>query len=403
MSSNGWKTVTLGDIAEIIMGQSPAGETCNEIGTGVPLLNGPTEFEDFHPKPVQYTTDPRKFSKVGDILFCVRGSTTGRMNWADQEYAIGRGLAAIRYKKGKEFHPFLKGIIDYYLPYLLTEATGSTFPNVSSQQLNNLVVEVPPLPTQRRIADILSALDEKIEFNRQTNVTLEAIAQSIFREWFVEFNFPGAMGKLSESELGEIPEGWKVCTLESISKRITDGAHGSPKSVDAGYPMASVKDMRTWGIDLESCRKISKEDYLQLVRSDCKPLKNDILIAKDGSYLKHIFVTQEEVDLVVLSSIAILRPNEQIVNPYVLSYILKQQSVLERMRNYVSGAVIQRIVIKDFKKFKVVLPPFELQQQWASACDVILKKCWVNVRENEMLFRVRITLLPKLMSGEIEV
>lgn len=132
----GWKEGVFGDIAEIIMGQSPSGETCNELGNGVPLLNGPTEFGNYHPSPVQFTTDPKKFAEIGDLLFCVRGSTTGRMNWADQRYAIGRGLAAIRHKNAKNLQPFLKGVIDYYLPMLLTEATGSTFPNVSSQQLN---------------------------------------------------------------------------------------------------------------------------------------------------------------------------------------------------------------------------------------------------------------------------
>jgi predicted nucleotidyltransferase len=208
-----WEATFLGEIAEIIMGQSPAGEMCNEIGAGLPLLNGPTEFGLFHPNPVQYTTDPKKFSALGDLLFCVRGSTTGRMNWADQQYAIGRGLAAIRHKNGKDYQSFLKGIIDYYLPVLLAEATGSTFPNVSSQQLNKLSIEVPPLRTQRLIAAILSALDEKIELNRQTNATLEAIAQAIFKEWFVDFSFPGATGEMVESELGMIPKGWEVMTL----------------------------------------------------------------------------------------------------------------------------------------------------------------------------------------------
>jgi type I restriction enzyme S subunit len=90
----------LSDIAEIVMGQSPSGDTCNERGIGIPLLNGPTEFGTKHPQPVQYTTDAKKIALSGDLLFCVRGSTTGRMNWADQQYAIGRGLAAIRGKGG---------------------------------------------------------------------------------------------------------------------------------------------------------------------------------------------------------------------------------------------------------------------------------------------------------------
>ena len=79
-----WRECKLGDVADIIMGQSPTGDTCNANGSGTPLLNGPTEFGIRFPKAVQFTTSPKKISNIDDILFCVRGSTTGRMNWSNQ-------------------------------------------------------------------------------------------------------------------------------------------------------------------------------------------------------------------------------------------------------------------------------------------------------------------------------
>ena len=125
----------LGICAEIVMGQSPPGNTTNTSGDGVPLLNGPTEFGSHHPEPTQFTTDARKMAYPGDLLFCVRGSTTGRMNWADQEYAIGRGIASLRHKRGQQFQPFVQAVVEFSLPDLLNQATGSTFPNVSARQL----------------------------------------------------------------------------------------------------------------------------------------------------------------------------------------------------------------------------------------------------------------------------
>jgi len=93
-----WKVTTLSEIAEIEMGQSLSGDTCNAFGVGLPLLNGPTEFGVKNPHHVQFTGDSKRVCRPRDILFCVRGSTTGKMNWADRIYSIGRGLAAIRHK-----------------------------------------------------------------------------------------------------------------------------------------------------------------------------------------------------------------------------------------------------------------------------------------------------------------
>jgi len=204
------------------------------------------------------------------------------------------------------------------------------------------------------IAHILGTLDDKIELNRKMNKTLEEMARAIFKSWFVDFDplhakaavrrdhpnwtnaqvsraalpnlspeiaelFPDA---LEDSDLGEIPKGWNILPLSDVCKRITDGSHFSPKSVDVGRPMASVKDMRDWGFELSDCRRISEDNYQELVRNDCRPLAGDVLIAKDGSYLKHIFVVEDDLDLVILSSIAILRPNEKL-DSHLLAFSLK--------------------------------------------------------------------------------
>ena len=131
-----WKTYKLGEIAEIIMGQSPKGETTNNDGNGMPLLNGPTEFGYSYPTPTQYTIDPKKISEIGDLLFCVRGSTTGKMNFSDQPYAIGRGIGVFRGKNGYSTK-YVKYIVDFYLERMLAICTGSTFPNLSRTDIEN--------------------------------------------------------------------------------------------------------------------------------------------------------------------------------------------------------------------------------------------------------------------------
>ncbi len=223
----------LSDACIVVMGQSPPGDSCNTEGIGLPLLNGPTEYGPHHPSPVQFTTDARKHAHPGDVLFCVRGSTTGRMNWADQRYAIGRGIAALRHKDDPSLQPFVRAAIEFSLADLLAQATGSTFPNVSANQLAGLWW--PPLDKseQRAIAHILGTLDDKIELNRKMSETLEEMARALFTSWFVNFDpvrakaegrdtglpkeiadlFPDAF---EDSELGEIPKGWTVGPLETV-------------------------------------------------------------------------------------------------------------------------------------------------------------------------------------------
>lgn len=125
------------------MGQSPEGDDCNKDGIGEPLLNGPTEFGFYSPTPVQWTTNGKKHCNKGDILFCVRGSTTGRMNWADDRYALGRGLAAIRHISDDKLNWFIKAVIDNSLQEILAAATGSTFPNVGKDLLNGFQIAIP--------------------------------------------------------------------------------------------------------------------------------------------------------------------------------------------------------------------------------------------------------------------
>lgn len=160
---------------------------------------------------------------------------------------------------------------------------------------------------------------------------------------------------------------WENYSVGELCLRVTDGSHFSPKEVIDGYPMASSKDMLENDFDYSSIKKISETDFNKLVKGDCKPLKDDILIIKDGnSYLKYIFAIKEEKDLVVLSSIAILRPNKGLVNPLFFQSLLRAPQTKEAMSNFVSGAAIPRIVLKDFKQMRVSIPPLPTQRRIAS-------------------------------------
>lgn len=160
---------------------------------------------------------------------------------------------------------------------------------------------------------------------------------------------------------------WELKTINNLCLLVTDGAHHSPKEVKNGYPMASSKDMLDNDFDFSNIKKISEIEYKKLINGNCKPLVGDILLIKDGnSYLKKIFAIKEERELVVLSSIAILRPNKEIIDPIFFQYALRNPDTKKGMENFVSGSAIPRIVLKDFKGMKIVTPPLQTQKRIAS-------------------------------------
>ena len=287
---------------------------------------------------------------------------------------------------------------------LFSQMTGSVQVVINLANLRGVRVPLPPLPIQRRIAGILSGYDDLIENSQRRIKILEEMARRLYREWFVYFRFPGHEGcRLVESLLGEIPEGWSTASIDQVCSRVTDGSHFSPKSVDEGLPMASSKDLHAWGLNLHSARRISLEDFEELVRNDCHPLKDDVLITKDGAnYLKYIFVVRSGEDVVLLSSVAILRSND-LINPHLLAATLSEPAVKARLGSYVTGAAIPRIVLKDFKRFEILLPSSDIQEIWANIAQPLTEQIWCLIDQIQNLRRTRDLLLPRLLSGLVDI
>jgi type I restriction enzyme S subunit len=148
----------LSEVAEVVMGQSPPGATCNRTGIGLPLLNGPTEFGSVFPVPAQWTTAPTRTCRAGDILICVRGSTTGKLNRADREYVLGRGIAAIRARLSRQDTECIYVAIRQRLADLLQRTTGSVFPNLSRNDLESFLIPWPEQGQQSSVSELLYSL-----------------------------------------------------------------------------------------------------------------------------------------------------------------------------------------------------------------------------------------------------
>lgn len=406
-------TEKIGLVADIIMGQSPAGDTCNVSGNGLPLLNGPTEFGSYHPYPVQFTIDPKKIAKPGDLLFCVRGSTTGKMNWADREYAIGRGIAAIRHKNGDTFQPFLRCLIEFNLPYLLAQATGSTFPNVSFSQLAELPCDIPSLDDQRKISEFLRSIDNKIELNRQMSETLEAMARAIFQSWFVDFDpvrakvegrdtgLPREIAALfpdgfEEVEGSEIPKGWGVGKLSDI-------VGINEKSINQDYPFSNIDYIEISSVS------IGKLDSVISINREEAPSRAQRLVSHGDTIWSgvrpnrksYLFIQKPKENLVVSTGFITLSP-KKIPPSYLYSWVTTE-SFVDYLTANADGSAYPAVRADHFSDAEILLPPEKILAEFERNVAPMRAQIYHNDEQSRMLAQIRDALLPKLMSGEIQV
>lgn len=167
--------------------------------------------------------------------------------------------------------------------------------------------------------------------------------------------------------------------------------------------MFSVKDMLTYGFDYSNCKRICKEDFEKMLKSGCVPQAGDVLVAKDGSYLKEIFVCTETKKEAVLSSIAIFRPNQKIVNSYFLCYLLKSPNIYNYISsNCVSGSALPRIILKAFKEIEVDIPDLHVQENIVRILKLLDDKIALNTRINRNLSEQAIALYKAMILDALE-
>jgi type I restriction enzyme, S subunit len=416
-----WRNTTLGEVCDEVNGTIQTGPFGSQLHqsdyseVGIPVVMPKDIVEGrIQPETVARVSPAHvaRLSKhklrFGDIVYGRRGDIGRQALIREEHDGWLCGTGCLKLTLGNSIVDPL--FLHYYLKqedvvgWIANQAVGATMPNLNTAILRSVPVKFPSLALQQRIAGILSTYDELIENSQRRIKILEAMARALYREWFVRFRFPGHEGcPRVASPLGSIPMRWTVVSIEDVCARVTDGSHYSPKSVNEGKPMASSKDMHDWGLSLNTARLISSVDFTDLVRNDCKPKKNDVLITKDGAnYLKYVFVTREEQEVVLLSSIAILRPNDRI-NPHLLAEILKAPENKDKLKNYVTGAAIPRVILKDFKRFQFLLPSKDIQLAWAKIAEPITEQIWNLIDKIENLRLTRDLLLPCLLSGQIEV
>ena len=414
---------TFADVAEVIMGQSPPGSTVSAEGE-IPLLNGPTEFGPSHPKPTQYTSEGRKFAEPGDLLFCVRGSTTGRMNWADQRYAIGRGVAAIRHRADPALQSIVRATLEHKLPELLAQATGSTFPNVSSQQLSSLPWPTLDLSDQYSAAQFLGAIAERVELNRRMCETLETIARTLFKSWFIDFDPVRTKGtgcevsmpahladlfsdRLGDSQMGPIPRGWSIRTLGEIAEMTMGRSYRSSELSESETALVTLKSFKRGG----GYRSDGLKPYIGEYKPEQVVHTGDVIVSctdvtQSADVVGRAAIvppTQAFRRLVASLDVLIVRPSHAAITQAFLYLLMSTSAFVAHTNSHATGTTVLHLDKAAVPSYQFACPPMELIRLFGSIVSPLLAQIQLNHQNSELLTATRDYLLPKLISAKIKL
>lgn len=208
----GWQQVALGEVCDVVMGQSPPSETYNTTGYGLPFLQGKAEFSDLSPRPEKYCSSPNKVARQGSVLMSVR-APVGDVNIADQDYAIGRGLAALRLTNGSTdflFYALLRN-----KARIAALGSGTTFQSINRATIDTFTLLLPPLTEQHAIARALNAVQDAIQTRRREREVERERKVALMQHLFTK----GTRGEpTKQTEIGEMPESWDIAQLGAVSE-----------------------------------------------------------------------------------------------------------------------------------------------------------------------------------------
>ena len=346
-----------------------------------------------------------KLLPKGSVLFTSR-APIGYIAIAKNDVTTNQGFKSVIVNEDN-YNIFIYYLLKNNINFIENHANGSTFKEISGSVMKNLEFDIPPLPEQKAIAHILSTLDEKIEVNNQINKTLENIAQTIFKQWFVDFEFPNgdgepyksSGGEMVESERGMIPKGWEVIKIKDYSVSMANG--GTPKRNVVDYwdrkeiPWLKTMEIRDEVI-IESDEWISQKGF---DNSSAKLFyKDTVLIAMYGVTAGRIALLRFE-STTNQACCGIVCSNKN--SPYYLYIYLK--NFQSDLKSLASGSAQQNLSKSVIENFKVILPKEFLLKKFHELCENLYNQIEANMKMNSNLIKLRDSLLPKLMSGEIRV
>ncbi|MGL0815328.1 restriction endonuclease subunit S [Vibrio vulnificus] len=349
-----WPMVRLGDVCAITMGQAPKGDTYNDEGNGVALIAGAGDFGLLTPQPKKYTTAANKLSKVGDLILCIR-ATIGDLNWSDEEYCLGRGVAGLR--------PNLE-LDKNYLWYFITankqelaaKGTGSTFKQVSRSIVEDWQIPLPPLDEQKRIAAILDKADAIRQKRKQAIALADEFLRSVFLEMF--------------GDPVTNPKGWEVKPLSELiikGDKINYGIVQPGDHVEDGIPIVRVGDIKDGSIDKSKLKRVARS--IDEKHSKSRLVGDEILITCVGATVGKVALADAGLSgFNTVRALTRVRLNQEVNRSFVFRYLQSPfiQGYFQSQLRTVGQPTLNG---KQIGETPILLPDLNMQREFLQLSD----------------------------------
>lgn len=399
-----WFKYKLSEIGTIVGGATPSTNVEAYYNGNIPWLT-PKDLSDFQYRYIEkgkrnitksgLNSCSAQFLPAGSVLFSSR-APIGYIAIAKNPIVTNQGFKSIIPDKEKVDSLFLYYLLKYKKSDIEALGSGTTFKEVSGFTMKNVEVFIPSLKVQQQIAGVLGALDDKIELNRRINENLEQQAQALFKSWFVDFE-PFKDGKFVDSELGRIPEGWRVGYYTEL---VDIKGGGTPKTNIKEYwngdiPFFSPKDVDS------NCFVLDTEKHITVMgldncNSNLFPSKTVFITAR-GTVGK-IVMTGTEMAMNQTNYALLGKHN---VSQYYVYLITLQ--LVTRLLKKANGAVFNAITTRDFTNERIVIPFYSMIKSFSSIVEPLYENILLNEFQIKRLSQLRDTLLPRLMSGELQI
>ena len=404
----GWRLARLGDVAEVVMGQSPPGELVvdwdgnDDQSSGLPFIQGNAEFGADFPSPVKWCTQPFKLGIPGDTLISVR-APVGETNKVGQKLGIGRGLAAVRFNKRSQ--AFGWHILNHAKKALERVAQGSTFSAIGGSELRSLPILLPPLPEQRAIAAVLDAIDAAIESAGAVIAATERLRDSLLHQ-LLSRGLPGRHTEWQEAPgLGTIPAAWQVVRLGEVAevkggKRLPKGESFAQE--DTGLPYIRVVDFYNRTVNTSDMQFLKPE--IQKVISRYTISSADVYISIAGTiglvgtipaHLNGANLTENAAKITDLSA---NRLSRDYLSLYLYSYYGQSQ-----IKHRINALGQPKLALERIRTIEVPLPPLPEQQAIAELLDGVDETIAGAKKERDGLQLLKESTADALLTGRVRV